>query len=115
MWCASPSSCRSPARRSRSSSLFQGPVRGPFSFLVLVYPAMHLAAEHAVRVHRVADDEGQDEEHADAEEDERALVGSRVPDRQAIHDHIREQAVGETDECEDEDRYGAAEWLAVRP
>src|SRR5262245_15993681 len=50
----------------------------------------HFAAEYAIGVQSVADDEWQHDAGADQHEHQRARVRGRLPDRHAIDDHVRE-------------------------
>src|SRR5438034_5434446 len=75
--------------------------------------APYLAAENAVRIRRIADDEGQHDRRADEHEPERAWMRRRVPDGEPVDHHIRKQAVSEAGEGQHEDRHRAGEGLGV--
>src|SRR3954465_6656886 len=98
MSCASRSSCRFRAPR-KPYRAFRKRARagGPFSFLVLVHPALYFAAEYPVDIDRVSEDERQHEEPAAADEAQRTFVGRCVPDRQPVEQHVRENAVSQAD------------------
>src|SRR5688572_14355835 len=87
--------------------------RRPISFLSIMVSPGDFAAEYAVGIDRIANDERQHDAGADQHEHQRARVRRRLPDGHAVHDHVREQAVGEADEGEHEDRHRAGERLAV--